>query len=136
MATATMNGNNTQGGRGGSRGRGAKAASDGQGGDAKAKPVHVVRMGFLKAAIWENQIERGSIHNVTVSRTYKVGSEYRESQSLGFDDLLPMAKALNAAHSWINDRRVKAREEYRRREMEDGGDGQGDEGAQAGDQNP
>lgn len=35
------------------------------------KPVHEIRLGRIKAAIWENETENGSRHNVSLSRLYK-----------------------------------------------------------------
>ncbi len=32
------------------------------------KPVQEIRLGRVKAAIWENQTENGPRHNITVSR--------------------------------------------------------------------
>jgi hypothetical protein len=117
----------------GAQGNGRKPSQATSTGGSKSKPVNVVRMGALKAAIWENQIAQGTIHNVTVSRTYKLGDEYRESQSFGFDDLLPLAKALNAAHSFINDARAKSRagarqqgEDAQQQEEEEGADEPGE----------
>lgn len=37
----------------------------------KQKPVHEVRVGSVKAAIWENPTENGVRHNVTFERLYK-----------------------------------------------------------------
>jgi hypothetical protein len=67
------------------------------------KPVHEVRMGRIKAAIWENATPNGSRHNVTVSRLYKDGDggQWKDSQSFGRDDLPLLAKVLDRAHSWI-----------------------------------
>lgn len=39
--------------------------------EGKAKPVHEVRLGRIKAAIWANETENGVRHNVTISRLYK-----------------------------------------------------------------
>jgi len=77
------------------------------GGKPKGKPpVHTVRFGPIKAAIWENQTQHGPMHNVTVTRSYKDdGGNWQESASFGVDDLLPLAKALNDAHSWIHGQR-------------------------------
>lgn len=69
------------------------------------RPVHTVRFGAIKAAIWLNDTSVGPIHNVTVTRSYKDGETWKDSGSFGFDDLLPLAKALNYAHSWINEQR-------------------------------
>ncbi len=40
-------------------------------------------------------------HNVTVTRLYKDGDLWRESQHFGRDDLLLLAKVLDQAHTWI-----------------------------------
>ena len=76
-------------------------------GAVKNRPVHVVRYGSLKAAVWLNQTSAGAIHNVTVTRSYKDGEEWKESSSFGYEDLLPLAKALDDAHSWIHEQRQK-----------------------------
>jgi len=34
----------------------------------KARPVHEIRLGRIRAALWENTTEKGTRHNVTVSR--------------------------------------------------------------------
>lgn len=77
------------------------------GGRQKAKPpAHTIRFGSVKAVIWENQTQHGLMHNVTVARAYKDDNdEWQESFSFGVDDLLALAKALNAAHSWIHEQR-------------------------------
>ena len=67
----------------------------------KQRPVHEVRLGRVRAAIWENETENGSRHNVTVSRLYKDGDNWRDSTSFGRDDLPLLCKVLNSAHSWI-----------------------------------
>lgn len=67
------------------------------------KPVHEIRMGRIKAAIWENDTQNGTRHNVTVSRLYKDGDQWKDSQSFGRDDLPVLAKILDRAHSWIFD---------------------------------
>ena len=72
--------------------------------DTKAKPVHEVRLGRIRAAIWENETKNGTRHNVTVSRLYKDGDNWRDSNSFGRDDLPLVGKVLDRAHSWIYDR--------------------------------
>src|SRR5262245_34954943 len=74
-----------------------------------SRPVHVVRFGSVKAAVWLNETANGPIHNVTLSRSYKDGEEWRESGSFGADDLLTAAKALNQAHTWIFEQRALKR---------------------------
>lgn len=65
------------------------------------KPVHEVRIGSIKAAIWANDTDKGVRHNVTFQRLYKDGDEWKSSDSFGRDDLLLVAKVANLAHTWI-----------------------------------
>ena len=67
----------------------------------KQKPVHEVRFGAVKAAIWENRTDNGIRFNVTVGRIYKDGEQWKSTDNFGRDDLLLLAKVINRAHSWI-----------------------------------
>ena len=67
----------------------------------KTKPVHTIRQGMLKAAIWANETQNGTRHNVTLVRIYKDGDDWKESSSLGRDDLLRGARILQLASDWI-----------------------------------
>lgn len=67
----------------------------------KQKPVQEIRMGRIKAAIWENDTEKGIRYNVTISRLYKDEETWKNSSSFGRDDLLLASKVLDRAHSWI-----------------------------------
>lgn len=68
---------------------------------AKTKPVHEIRLGRIRAAIWENETQNGTRHNVTVSRLYKDGDNWKDSSSFGRDDLPLVGKVLNRCHDWI-----------------------------------
>ena len=68
---------------------------------AKQRPVHEIRIGRIKAAIWENATETGVRHNVTVSRLYKDGEQWKDSTSFGRDDLPLVAKVVDRCHDWI-----------------------------------
>ena len=70
-------------------------------GESKAGPVHEVRLGRIRAAIWKNEIEAGVRHNVTFSRLYKAGDKWQQSSSFGRDDLPLLAKVADLAHTWI-----------------------------------
>jgi hypothetical protein len=58
-------------------------------------------MGRIRAAIWENETQNGSRHNVTFSRLYKDGDQWKDSQSFGRDDLPLLTKVADVAHTWI-----------------------------------
>ncbi len=67
----------------------------------KVKPIHEVRLGFIKAAVWKNETETGVRYNATFSRLFKDGDQWRSTESFGRDDLLLLAKVADNAHSWI-----------------------------------
>ena len=67
----------------------------------KLRPVHEVRVGRIRAAIWENETPNGVRHNVTISRLYKEGDTWKDTASFGRDDLPLVAKVTDLAHSWI-----------------------------------
>jgi hypothetical protein len=58
-------------------------------------------MGRIRAAIWENDTQNGTRHNVTISRLYKDEDEWRDSASFGRDDLPLVEKVASLAHAWI-----------------------------------
>lgn len=66
-----------------------------------SKPVHEVRIGLIKAAVWHNMTRAGERYNVTISRLFRNGDLWKESNHFGRDDLLVAAKVLDLAHSWI-----------------------------------
>ncbi len=71
------------------------------------KPVHEVRLGKVKAAIWKNDTESGVRYGVTFSRIYKTESGWESSTSFGRDELPLLSKVSDMAHTWIyqqNDR--------------------------------
>jgi len=68
---------------------------------SKQQPVHEIRLGAIKAAIWENQTENGVRHNVNVSRLYKDGDQWKQTESFGRNDLPLVAKVVDLSHTWI-----------------------------------
>ena len=45
---------------------------------ASQKPIHVIRFGRIKVAIWENQSQNGPWHSVQVCRVYCVNKDGRK----------------------------------------------------------
>ena len=68
---------------------------------AKA-PVTTLRLGRIKAAVWENEADNKKFFNVTFARTYRDEAQnWHDTDSFGRDDLLVVAKLANQAHSFI-----------------------------------
>jgi len=67
----------------------------------KTKPIHEVRLGFTKAAVWRNETEAGVRYNATFTRLYKDGEQWKSTESFGRDDLLLLAKVADNTHTWI-----------------------------------
>ena len=69
----------------------------------RKRPVHDVRLGHIKAAIWENTVGDIVRYNVTFARIYKDKdeAEWKTSDAFGRDDLLVLAKVADQAHTWI-----------------------------------
>jgi hypothetical protein len=65
------------------------------------RPVHEVRLGRIKATIWENDTRDGVRHNVSLSRIYKDGNTWKDSTSFGRDDLPLVSKVADMAHTWV-----------------------------------
>jgi hypothetical protein len=65
-------------------------------------PVKTFRLGWIKAAVWENDKK---FHSVTFARTYvDEAGNYHDSDSFGRDDLLLVAKLADQAHTFIFER--------------------------------
>ena len=79
------------------------------------KPAHKIRYGVLQVTIWRNIGENSTWYSVVPTRSYKAGDDvWKETDSLGQDDLLPMAKLLDLADTWIMHQRqadAKARKD-------------------------
>ena len=65
------------------------------------QPAHKLRIGSLQATIWRNLAEKGNWYSVKLTRGYKTDDGWRETENLGFEDLLAAAKLLDQAHTWI-----------------------------------
>jgi len=65
-------------------------------------PVKTLRLGRIKAAVWENNSDQRAFFNVTFARTYMdADKKFRDTDSFGRDDLLLLAKLADQAHTFI-----------------------------------
>ena len=71
---------------------------------ANQKPTATVRIGAVKAAIWQNDVAGKTRYSVTFSRIYRdAEGQWKTTQSFGRNDLLVLAKVADQAHSGIVD---------------------------------
>ncbi len=88
-----------------------QANSNGKSPDKK-RPVHEIRLGRIRAAIWVNETENGIRHNVTIARLYRdeQQGQWKDSTSFGRDDLPLVAKVADQAHLWIFQAQARAQQ--------------------------
>ena len=67
----------------------------------KQTPIHQIRIGAIKAAIWENKSEKLTRYSVTLERLYKSDGDWSSSASFGRDDLPLISKISDQVHTWI-----------------------------------
>lgn len=79
----------------------------------KKRPAHEVRLANVKAVIWENDTKNGTMHNVVLVKVYKDGNDWKETHSLGRDELLIAAKVLDMAHTWIFEQQAASKSEQK-----------------------
>jgi hypothetical protein len=77
---------------------------------AAAAPLKTLRLGRIKAAIWENGSDERVFFNVTFARTYMDEEKrFRDTDSFGRDDLLLLAKLADHAHSFICEQQANSK---------------------------
>ncbi len=77
-------------------------------------PIDEVRIGSVKAAIWQNQVgDDGAIrYNVTFGRLYRTDDgEWKTTRSFGLNDLLVLSKLANQVHTRIHQLREQPAED-------------------------
>ena len=76
---------------------------------SKQKPMHEIRLGRIRAAIWANQTSEEVVwFNVTVSRLYRDGDRWQDTATFRRDDLPIVAKVVDMAYAWIWGQKVPA----------------------------
>jgi hypothetical protein len=66
------------------------------------KPIHEIRLGAIKACVWQNDTQNGVRYNVTFGRLYKDNDgDWKTADSFGRDDLLLLAKVADLTHSFV-----------------------------------
>jgi hypothetical protein len=75
-------------------------------------PDYKAHYGRVQAAVWTREIEGRTIYSVSLTRSYRDKQEqWQRTTNLDEEDLLPAAKALDDAYTWIQRQRQLSREE-------------------------
>ena len=72
------------------------------------KPVVELKIGAVKATVWENEVGGITRHNVTFSHSYRDEDQWKTTHSYGFKNLLTLAKLADQAHTLIAERKAGA----------------------------
>ena len=67
------------------------------------KPAMKYRIGFITATIWKNDNGGNKFYTVNLSRSYKDGDDYKNTDQLGHADLLNASRVLQKSEDWISD---------------------------------
>lgn len=73
----------------------------GKRGKGNQTPEHAIRLRNIRAAIWKNETAQGPVYNVTVTRFYRDGNQWKNSNTYGRDDLLVVSEVTRQCFIWI-----------------------------------
>ena len=62
------------------------------------QPEAKFRLGYVTATVWRN----GDFMNVTLSKAYKDGEDWKDTDSLGAGDLMNAVRVLQRAEEYIS----------------------------------
>lgn len=62
------------------------------------KPIANFRLGYVSAAVWKN----GDFYNIRLSRSYKDGDDWKDTDQLGSGDLMNAVRVLQRAEDFIS----------------------------------
>jgi hypothetical protein len=67
------------------------------------RPVHEIRMGRVRAAVWRREADGRTRHHVSFSRLYKdAEGRWKDSASFNPADLPLLIKVADQAYTWIH----------------------------------
>lgn len=65
------------------------------------RPVTEIRIGRIKATVWENQADGRPYHTFKLTKLYRKDDAWKETTSFGRDDALLIMKVVDQVHSFI-----------------------------------
>lgn len=86
------------------------------------KPAHEIKLGRIRATIWQNETEDHELwFNVTLTRIYKCGTTWKGSSTFRRDDLPLALKALEMAYDWLWETQMPIQNAVERKKAADAG---------------
>lgn len=80
--------------------------------DEVKKPVETLRDGNVKAAIWENDSEKGAFHSVSFARSYRdKEGNYADANRFSGADLLKLSRLAEQSYDAVQKRRASPQRE-------------------------
>ena len=64
-------------------------------------PVQEIRLGRIRASIWENPTEHGTKYSVIFTKLYKAADRWQDTAHFSHDDLPLVSRVAELAHAWI-----------------------------------
>lgn len=81
-------------------------------------PDYKAQYGRVQAAVWKREFDGRTSFSVSLTRSYRDKQEqWQRTTNLDEDDLLPGAKALDDAYTWIQRQRQHSRDELHEHQM-------------------
>ena len=69
---------------------------------ANNRPAHEIKVAQIRAAVWLNANSRGDKwFSVSITKMYRDGEKWKDSNSFGRDDLPLVSKVTEMAYAWI-----------------------------------
>lgn len=67
------------------------------------QPAAKFKIGLISAIVWANEANGRTHHNVVLSRSYKDGNDWKETDQLGHGDIMNAVRVLQRAEQFISD---------------------------------
>ena len=73
----------------------------------EAKPANQIRMGQLKATIWENEGAKGKFYSATIVRLYRTDAGWKETHSFSRSQIALLGELTKRVHDWMQDHETR-----------------------------
>ncbi len=86
-------------------------------GNVSNQPAQEIRLGPIRASIWENSADHGICCSIVLTKVYKAADRWQDTAHFSRDDLPLVSRVSELAHAWILQQTQKMIPPARRREF-------------------